>query len=62
MKIRVYFTSGCAADFDADTVVFGEIGATYPCPYRTKNGRTVINAETVCFVRELQEKKEDGDE
>lgn len=61
MKIRVYFTSGCSADFDRDEIVFGEVGSTYPCPYKTKDGRTVINAETVCFVRELPEKKKEGD-
>lgn len=62
MKIKIYFTSGCSADFDRDKVAFAEIGSTYPCPYKTEDGRTVINPATVCFVRELPEKKEDGDE
>lgn len=60
MKIRVYFTSGCAADFEREKVTFGNLADWLQ--YKSDDGRTIINVDTVCFVRELPEKKEDGDE
>lgn len=67
MKARIYFTSGFTADMEVGTFVVREMHAPVIDPdgdvdYKDIDGRTIINARNVCFVRELGEAEDKHNE
>ena len=66
MKARIYFSSGFSADMEVGTFVIKEMRAPVLDPdgeidYKDIDGRTIVNAANVCFVREMEE-HHDADE
>lgn len=67
MKVRVYFSSGFSADMEVGTFTIRELRAPLIDPdgdidYKDIDGRTIVNAANVCFVRELTEEHHDENE
>lgn len=67
MKVRIYFSSGFSADMEEGTFTIREMRAPVIDPdgdvdYKDIDGRTIVNAANVCFVRELREEKANEDE
>ena len=61
-EIMVYFNSGNRAKFDLDSVWFlseGEIAGTELVKRAINCGKTIIGADSVCFIREYIQPKED---
>ena len=63
MKITVYFDSGCNARFDADKAVFltaEQMTANGVIALLRENpGAAIVNADSICFVREVPEESHD---
>ena len=66
MKVRIYFSSGFSADMEVGSFTIREMHAPVLDPdgdvdYQDIDGRTIVNAANVCFVRELEDKRDENE-